>query len=303
MPILATVGLFDVASRWIAVPVAALAVAFLVYPTAGRADTSVLPSNLGLPSSDPAHQSPLERLLAPIASHITGRPITVRCEGDHDWNVLAAQKNFDPKAEAGYVDTSTYLETNTFVNSATTMELSPSVCSHLQRFAQASAKPTKCQASTNRSAPCFLGTPTTSNGVCWTVPTLSGTRKNSCYGVTATRSASYWGEYSAYASALATLAHEATHLWQVQAGTRVPADALVESQATCSSMQWLPYVATQLGDTPGDAQAVADFYWKIRYPLYMSLTAAYSQSRPYWSADCKAGGALDIRDNKSGLWP
>jgi hypothetical protein len=358
MPILATVGLRGVASRWITVLVAVLAVAFLVHPAAGRADTPVLPSNLGLPSSDPAHQGPLEQLLARIASHIAGRPVTVRCEGDHDWSVLAAQQSFDPSVEAGYVDFSRSLATNRFVSSATTMELSPGVCSYLQSFAQASVKPTKCQASTastaqvtrfhvvtryrvvtlskptvidgrllkpgvwkissqvkapytvaqpqnalNPPAPCFLGTSTTSTGVCWRVPTASGTREDSCYDVTARPSGAYWSDYSAYASALATVAHEAIHLWQVQAGAVVPADSLIESQATCSSMQWLPYVATQLGDTSNDAQAIADFYWKVRYPSYRSLTDAYSKTRPYWSADCRAGGALDIRSDKNGLWP
>ncbi len=353
------VVVLGVASRWVAVLGAVLTLAILVYPTAGRADTPVLPADAGLPWIDPAHQGALEQLLAPIASHIAGRPVTVRCEGDYDWSVLAAQRHFDPNAEAGYVDSpNSFVATNRYVSSATMMELSPIVCSHLQSFAQASVKPTKCQASTSTTvhvtreravtryrvltlkrptrvdgrllkpgvwnvpyqvkvpyavaesrtvldppAPCFLGTPTTTGGVCWTVPTATGTPEKTCYDVIPTPSASYWQEYSLFAQAIQTVAHEAIHLWQAQAGAQVPPAALVESQAECSGMQWFTYVATQLGDTPDDAQAVATFYWEVEYPNMISPDTSYESSHPYWSADCISGGPLDIRSDKTGFWP
>ena len=349
----------DVPFRWVTVLLAVFAWAFFVHPTAGQADTAVLPPDLALPWTDIHHQSALEQLLAPIASKIAGRPVAVRCEGDTDWVTLAAQRNFDPNDEAGYVDSgSYYVATNRFASSATMMELSSTVCSYLQKFAQATVKPTKCQATTSETVnvnrqrlvtryrlvkvttptringrlykagrwkipyqvdvpysvaesrdvlatptPCFLGTPTTTGGWCWEVPTESGAPEKSCYEVAATPPDPYWSEYSRYASAIGTVAHESIHLWQTQAGYRAPSDALVESQATCSSMQWLPHVAVQLGATPDDALAIATYYWRIRYPGYLSLKSDYAKSHPYWSADCKPGGALDIRGDKSGFWP
>lgn len=152
-------------------------------------------------------------------------------------------------------------------------------------------------------APCFLGIPATSSGLCWTVSTESGTPEKSCYEVTANPPGPYWNEYSKYVDALDTIAHESIHLWQAQAGFRVPSDQLVESQATCYGMQWLTYVAVQFGATPDDAQAIATYDWKIEYPGYLSVTSEYAKSHPYWSADCKPGGALDIRGDKSGFWP
>jgi hypothetical protein len=311
--------------RWVALLCPAIALLLLACPGEGRADTQVLPAKLGSPWSDPVDQSPLEQLLAPIASHIAGRSVAVDCDGTTEWSALTAQQNIDPDGESGYVDGFTYLgSTKRFVSNATTMHLSPTTCALLQTFAQASIKPTKCQASTTATvsvmrqrlvtryraakvietaAPCFLGTPPTSRGWCWTVPTVSGSPEQSCYETTANEPAGFWSDYYGYAWALDTLAHEAIHLWQDQVGARVPANALVESQAACYSMQWLPYVATQLGDTPDDAQAIADFYWDIAYPSYLSLRSEYAVSRPYWSADCAPGGALDIRGDKTGIWP
>jgi hypothetical protein len=61
--------------------------------------------------------------------------------------------------------------------------------------------------------------------------------------------------------ALLTLAHESIHLQQATAGAVVPADSLVESQAECSGMQWTARVAEQFGDSPDDAQSIADYFW------------------------------------------
>ena len=61
-------------------------------------------------------------------------------------------------------------------------------------------------------------------------------------------------------------------------------------------MQWMPYVAEQLGDTPDDALAIARYFWDKVYPLDISHP-------PYWSADCRPGGALDLHLPGSTSWP
>lgn len=236
-----------------------------------------------------------------------------------------------------------WLLTGTFVSSATTAELSPAACSALQQFAQATTKPTKCQVTTSNyvdvtrtrtvtrwrvvrvkgkvkkipyqaqvtytetvlqsglgpPTPCFLGEPSSAgaNRVC------AGWPPNPCFSAATNEPSTYWQSYDQLVEGIATLAHEPIHLWQIQSGYRVPSDSLVESQATCAGMQWIPYVAEQLGDTADDAQAIADFYWLIDYPGMKNATTSYEQTHPYWSADCVPGGALDIRAAGSTVWP
>src|SRR5581483_9222235 len=50
-------------------------------------------------------------------------------------------------------------------------------------------------------------------------------------------------------------------------GKPVPQGALVEQQADCYGMQWVPWVAYELGDTGRDTQAIADYFWLAEYPL------------------------------------
>src|SRR5262249_18443160 len=98
--------------------------------------------------------SPLEALAGRIASTISGRAVTVRCEGDYDWGLLAAQHGFDPSAELGYVPFWVRMSAGVQVGAAyadTFAELSPTVCRALSTFAIASTKPTKCSAT--RSVP------------------------------------------------------------------------------------------------------------------------------------------------------
>ena len=83
----------------------------------------------------------------------------------------------------------------------------------------------------------------------------------------------------------------------------MPADSIVEAQAECSGMQWVARVAEQFGDTPDDAQSLAEYFWLLDYPADETATDPYSLLRPYWSADCKPGGALDIRPAGSTDWP
>ena len=43
-------------------------------------------------------------------------------------------------------------------------------------------------------------------------------------------------------------------------------DPLGEAKASCYGMQWMPFVAQQLGATADDAQAIARYYWDVIYP-------------------------------------
>ncbi len=298
-----------------------LSAALLVRPSAARADNAPIPADAAAPGTDPNHGTPLEVLASLIASTIAGRPVSVRCENESDWNTLAAQRSFDPSAVLGLVASpSYYVATNRFAWSATTAELSPTACSSLQQFAVATTKPTKCATTTQQAVTVY-------KTVRYSVRTWVKVRKRlrlrvvwrtkqvptttfldvpgppaPCY-VNGALAPAASSAYEAYAQTIHTLAHEPIHLWQAQAGARVPPDALVESQAVCSGMQWMPYVAEQLGDTPDDAQAIATYFWNIDYPRLSSLSDPYSQSHPYSSADCTPGGALDIRPAGSTAWP
>lgn len=116
------------------------------------ADTGVLPPGLPLPWTDPNHQSSLEQLISQIASHITGRPVSVRCEGQNDWDILTQQRGIPAAETGGYVDGPLYwVSTRTFAGSADLAQLSPTVCLNLQNFAEATSKPTKCSATQART--------------------------------------------------------------------------------------------------------------------------------------------------------
>jgi hypothetical protein len=93
-----------------------------------------------------------------------------------------------------------------------------------------------------------------------------------------TRSSDFWDSYFYTAAAIQTLVHESQHL---------KGDS-VEAEAECYGMQWLAYAAQQLGDTPDDAAAIAQYYATRVYPL------REKQTPDYWSAECRAGGALDL---------
>jgi hypothetical protein len=332
------------ARRAVLVLFVAMALAAAVAASAS-ADGVPVPPGAAQPGSDPNHGTPLEVLASSIASHIAGRAVSVHCESQDDWNAVALEMGLDPGAELGFVPSPyVYVLSDTFVTSATTAYLSPAVCLPLEQFAEAVTKPTKCQAVTSirtdvvhyRSvtryrtvvvngrrrrvaytvkvpytatvtthglaapAPCFLGTTAAAGsaapGECW-----SGV----CYTVGADEPAAFWDGLEADAEAIIALAHEPIHLWQDQAGARVPADSLVESQAECSAMQWTSYVAEQLGDTPDDAQAIASYFWLLDYPADKLLDEQdpYAAQYPYWSADCRPGGPLDIRGAGSTAWP
>lgn len=213
-------------------------------------------------------------------------------------------------------------------------ELSTSVCQSLQTFALAESKPTKCPrtetvkelqtkpqrvlaqvkidlgpdakrpgkrrtlvrsawktqlvttqvsvARTSAPAPCYTGG-------------LTGAGPD---GTTAEQR-SYWLQYQSFAEAILTLAHESIHLGGMVGGATTGGllygDQQAEAKAECYGMQWMTYVATQLGATPDDALAIAQYEYRWLYPE--------RQGDVYWSADCIPGGALDIRTDKTAAWP
>jgi len=311
-----------------------LAVVFGLMATTAQADTTPILAGAPAPWSDPSHQTPLEQLAGSIASTLVGRPVTVHCEDAATWTALGTSPG-----ESGFVRGTSYdLDSNLFVESATTIELSPDACLALQAFVQAPVKPTKCAATTQvkrtvtRShyvwrtrivhgkkervrvkvpytvtvkhsvvaslAPCFLGTPVSQPSF---DPSLC--QGDLCYVVTANEPQSFWDAYDTSAQAILALAHEAVHVEQDTMGAPVPAASLVEAQAECSGMQTMASVAVALGDTPDDAQALAAYSYDIDYPGKAASADPYSLAHPYWSAECKPGGALDIRATASALWP
>ena len=128
---------------------AAVLAASLLLATAARADTGVIPDTPDLPWADPDHRSPLEVLSSQIASQIAGRDVRVYCNGTNDWEILRAQQGI-PENVWGYVlgPQFYYIVARTFVDSSPDTKLSPIACQYLWNFAKASAKPTKCDAST-----------------------------------------------------------------------------------------------------------------------------------------------------------
>jgi hypothetical protein len=87
--------------------------------------------------------------------------------------------------------------------------------------------------------------------------------------------------------ALQAVAHESYHALGYRA----------EATAECYGMQSLWYVARRLGASTNEAEALADWYWRYRYPAWR--TSPHPQ---YWSAQCRDGGALDLRP-RSHAWP
>jgi hypothetical protein len=105
-------------------------------------------------------------------------------------------------------------------------------------------------------------------------------------------------EYWEYVFAIVTLAHESVHLRDFTAGqpARDWSKATFESRAECLGMQNIASVAIALGAGQDDAANMTRWYWENYYPTRQT------QSPEYWSADCRAGGALDATP-ADGIWP
>lgn len=85
------------------------------------------------------------------------------------------------------------------------------------------------------------------------------------------------------AFAVAVLAHEARHRMGEQR----------EDQTECWAVQNVERTAVLLGVDAELAQSLAELYWEELYP---------EEEPPYWSDECRDGGALDLRPDSS-EWP
>jgi hypothetical protein len=90
----------------------------------------------------------------------------------------------------------------------------------------------------------------------------------------------------AVAMALAVVSHESYHLLGYAN----------EAQVECYGMQSIWFVASKLGASIGEAQALASLYATRMYPLRRTQTPTY------WSAQCRDGGKLDLRPTLQ-RWP
>jgi hypothetical protein len=293
-------------------------------PAAALADTSVLPDpSTGLPWVDPAHHSALEVFADNVASHIAGRPVTITCNGDNDWGIFAQQQGFNPSIELGFVPIGYYwTATRTLVSNSDQMFLGPTVCLALQQFGFAMTKPTKCQPTVTKTTTTFVKRRYSAavwkvvNGkrvkrFVWRTRRVPKTTTTSslgplapCYKSGGTALAqedpTYWTTYRAHAQALWALAHESIHNQQLVAGA--PIDTVIpasETDANCYGLQWIPWVAEQFGATTDDAQAIAEFAYETMYTGYQGVM---NNGSPYWSADCRANGSLDLTPGDN-LWP
>ncbi len=293
-----------------------------------RADTSTLAPDAPLPWIDPAHRSPLEALAGPIASTVAARSVGVRCEGDFDWSTLASVSAFEPGSVLGYVS-ARFTNTGSVYDVASFTELSPTICSTLQQFAIAPTKPTKCSVAVVQTTTTTSSRPkrvsvrarvtrlvhgvrtkvwttrwkTVSESVSTSKTTSTPGPLAPCYDAAGTlgnaQDAAYWSEYKRYALGILTLAHESIHLGGFVGGmlsNGTPAGyADAEARAQCYGMQWMPYVAQQLGATPDDALAIARFTYARIFPLYKATPL-------YWSSECRPGGTLDIHLAGGSIW-
>jgi len=283
-----------------------------------RADSAPYADDGALPWAEGvAYTSPFEALAGQIASKISGRTVTVRCNGDHDWGTLVSQRGVNQAAHLGYVTFWARTLNGVTVGAPFAddfTELSPTACSRLNTFALAPSKPTRCAVTravakeTTAAKRVAVRTPrrvkVRRNGKLVTATRVVTTWKTtqvttttyvketdaaaSCYAkgrAAAEMPDSYWDAYWWYARTMLTLAHESIHLANDQS----------EVNASCYGVQWVRYVAEQLGAAPDDARAIASYAWDRVYPTYKNVPG-------YWSADCRDGGPLDL-DPASSLWP
>jgi hypothetical protein len=311
-------------ARRAALAVAALGALAVAAAQPARSDTAPIADSPDLPWTNPDHQSSVEVLASRIASAIAHRDVAVRCEGDTDWRALVARQRGDPNAELGFVGVG-FDASGQLTSLATATELSGQrVCLPLKRFAVAATKPTKCRTAElglvtvtvpkrmrvkrtvvvggrRRVASVWVTRPVATQ----VVKMLPSSEPSPCYpgtGRVQLVGATFWDDYESYVIAIETLAHEAVHLGGVVglqfSNGRSVGDPLAEAKAQCYGMQWMAFAAEQLGDTPDDAQALATYYWDRIYPHYEGLLGGR-----YWSAECRPGGALDMRPPGDAAWP
>jgi hypothetical protein len=298
------------------------------------ADGPVLPDSPDLPWADPNHQSPTEVLASQVASGLAGRSVRVYCNGQTDWNTLAASVGFDGTYIWGYVLRPRYWypSLGTWAESAPDTKLAPIACDHLWRYGKAARKPTMCDASraqsTSRQVTVRYRATVKSkvrkrvkvNGVYkWKTVTVVKkvwktrveTRTDTttvpidpipCYATltdtSITRADPTDGKqsYHDYVLALQTISHESIHLYDDTEGRHVYAKPEPEQRADCLGMQHLADTARAFGATAEDAASIAQYYANELYPLRRT------QAPDYWSSDCRSDGPLD-QSPGDGRWP
>lgn len=272
----------------------AAAACFAVLAASARADVpTVVDDPAGPWAGGVELVTPLEAMLGSAGSTIAGRTVSVRCEDDAAWFDLASRNGFAPSSVLGFVS---------FFRRGPVdfAEISPDVCRSLQAFAAAEAKPTKCvpsapQVSARAVREKVVRTVNGRRVTTWRTRTIKWTSfvesagpAGPCFvdGRRLSPDQPFWSAYFSTAQAIQTLAHESIHL-------RGNGD---EAEAECYGIQSLAYAAEQLGDTPDDAAAIAQYYASQLYPQRRS------QSTAYWSAECREDGALDLTPG-DGVWP
>jgi hypothetical protein len=292
-------------------------VAALALAGVARAENSVLaPSNGAMPWTDPAHQSPLETYASQVATQIGGRTVRVQCHGISEWSALGSQWGFDPARLVGFVGWYYSPFTNRVVRTEDIVHLHESVCLPLQKYAEASAKPTRCDTTQTVER---VVTKTVKvkkrirvrvrvNGKLvwrWKVVLRNKQVRETiyeevpgprvpCYG-TAGRNAGAVtpADYRDYAWAIYTLAHELVHIKDVTVGSTVLTSAVAESRAACFGMQMTAQIAAAFGGDADDGNAIGNYVWVEQYP--------HLQGGDYWSADCRQDGPLDLTPG-DGVW-
>ena len=257
----------------------------LLVGTQGALAGAVIPDTDSLPWTDQAHNSALEQVASGIASQFAGRQVRVICNGQYDWDHLAAPD------KGGYVFWSPYyLATGTLVSSATLIELSPLACEHLWRYAKATVKPTLCGTSTTEYVPQserYRSKVTVRKRVKvkgkWTIRvrskrvwrtrttqvlTVIPQQPTPCYGdvPSGVRRSQPDPDYAKYVWAIETLSHESLHIIDGEAGKPYLPRSVEEPRAECFAMQNMAQVAVSLGGTPEDGASMAKFYAERMHP-------------------------------------
>jgi hypothetical protein len=211
-----------------------------------------------------------------------------------------------------------YPSTRTFYDGADITHLSPRTCEYLWHYAVATAKQAKCPTVTTQVRSFAPSTSARRSEVSvkvkgkWVTKTkhVRVPKKVTeqvtesvpgppapCYANGALASSAP-SDYANYVFALQVLTHESIHLYDFRSGGTI--DQPFEIRAECQGMQWLTRVATSLGTTADDAQAIANYYYyTVIYPTRKALA---NGPYPYWSADCHQDGPLDLSPG-DGVWP
>jgi hypothetical protein len=297
----------------LAVRVALICAVAAAVATPVAADTPLIPESDPLPWTDPAHMSALEQVANQVASHIAQRPVRVYCDGGHDWSTLAADQKFDPNLYDTWVVSWYWTDSRTFSQNSDIAHVSPRICQRLWEFGNAAAKPTKCPTVVRQSetisvtikVPNMVSRRVRIRGK-WHVVSrivLVPTRVTKhitrrvdgppgpCYS-SAGLAPGTSADYGNYVWALWQLARDSVYMFDWRVGASI--DGAWEVRANCLGMQWLGWVAAQLGDTPDDGHALASYAYNVIYPR--------GEGQPYWSADCRENGPLD-QSPGDGVWP